>query len=219
VDAALLECLPLRVHDVDVAANQLVIRRGKGARNRVTPLPAAAKPGLLGQMEAVRRQHRVDVQAGAGWVALPGALARKYPNAGREPGWQWVTHLLEDGHDIRTIPELLGHRDVSTTMIYTLNRGPAAMAPISAEEWQVLSFFEVQPKLADEDVAWPCNDLVYEIVRGDLSLSCAIAPAYRDVRLILKRDGEKLYELNAMGVDDVKYENRLGTEVLEIVSR
>jgi integrase len=132
-----------------------VIRRGKGARDRLTLLPAAAKPGLLGQMEAVRRQHRVDVQAGAGWVALPGALARKYPNAGREPGWQWVftatrhyvdgatdqrrrhhlhesvvqravkralrqagiaahasrhtfrhsfaTHLLEDGHDIRTV--------------------------------------------------------------------------------------------------------------------
>ena len=91
------------------------------------------------------------------------------------------------------------------------------MTPISAEEWEVLSFFEVQPKLADKDIAWPYNDFLYEIERGDLSLSCAIAPAYRDVRLILKRGGEKLYELNAMGVDDVKYENRLGTETLEIV--
>jgi hypothetical protein len=59
--------------------------------------------------------------------------------------------------------------------------------------------------------------LLYEIQRGDLSLSCAIAPAYRDVRLILKRGDQTLYELNAVGVDDVKYENRLGTEALEIV--
>src|SRR5437762_14260111 len=80
------------------------------------------------------------------------------------------------------------------------------MTPISAEEWEVLSFFEVQPKLADKDIAWPYNDFLYEIERGDLSLSCAIAPAYRDVRLILKRGSEKLYELNATGVDDVKYD-------------
>ena len=91
------------------------------------------------------------------------------------------------------------------------------MTPISAEEWEVLSFFEVQPKLADKDIAWPYNDFLYEIERGDLSLSCAIAPAYRDVRLILKRGGEKLYELNATGVDDVKYENQSGRETLEIV--
>ena len=91
------------------------------------------------------------------------------------------------------------------------------MNSISAEEWEVLSFFEVEPKLADKDVPWPYNEFLYELERGDLFLSCAIAPAYRDVQLILKRGDEKLYELNAMGVDDVKYENQHGIEILEIV--
>ena len=177
----LLEGAGLRVHDVDFGANLIVVRDGKGAKDRVTMLPVAVKPALIQHLEAVRRQHQADLQAGAGWVELPDALGRKYPNAGRQWGWQWIfpatrlyfhretrqrrrhhlhesvvqravkeavlrsgiakhakchtfrhsfaTHLLEDGYDIRTVQDLLGHRDVSTTMIYThvLNRGPAAV--------------------------------------------------------------------------------------------
>ena len=173
----LLECLGLRVKDVDFARNEILVRGGKGDRDRRTMLPVALKDALARFVEAVRRQHERDLIGDAGWVALPHALGRKYPNAGHEWGWQWVfpatrihvdaesgqrrrhhlhesvlhravreavlraripkpagchtfrhsfaTHLLEDGHDIRTIQELLGHRDVRTTMIYThvLNRG------------------------------------------------------------------------------------------------
>jgi len=177
----LLECARLRVKDIDFASNQIVVRAGKGERDRVTMLPAAVKADLARHLEAVRRQYDQDLRRGAGWVELPGALMRKYPHAGREWGWQWVfpatriyvdrvtgqrrrhhlhetvlqravkeaarragiakratchtfrhsfaTHLLEDGCDIRTVQALLGHRDVSTTMIYThvLNRGPGAV--------------------------------------------------------------------------------------------
>lgn len=173
----LMESAELRVKDLHLDRLEVVVRDGKGGKDRFTMMPASLRGPLERHLESVRALHAADLAAGRGSVALPGELRVKYPNAPREWAWQWVfpatrpyvdhvtgeirrhhlhetvvqravkdaarvagiarpatchslrhsfaTHLLEAGYDIRTIQELLGHRDVSTTMIYThvLNRG------------------------------------------------------------------------------------------------
>ena len=84
-----LECARLRVKDVDFAANEMVVRAGKGARDRMTMRPGAVKADVARHRAFVRTQHETDLQRGAGWVERPWALARTYPNAGREWAWQW----------------------------------------------------------------------------------------------------------------------------------
>jgi integron integrase len=86
----LMECLQLRVKDVTFTRNEILVREGKGNKDRVTMLPAAVKEPLLAHLDGVRRLHGRDLTAGYGRVRLPHALARKYPNANREWGWQWV---------------------------------------------------------------------------------------------------------------------------------
>lgn len=173
----LMECLRLRVQDIDFSRNEILVRDGKGAKDRITMLPESLNAPFQDHLKKVKAIHEKDLADGWGRVLLPDALDRKYPNAPEDWRWQWVfpqetrwnnrktgeegrhhahetilqrtvkdavrragvvkhavchtfrhsfaTHLLETGYDIRTIQELLGHKDVSTTMMYThvLNKG------------------------------------------------------------------------------------------------
>lgn len=177
----LMECVTLRVKDIDLAQHQIIVRDGKGEKDRVTMLPTSLETLLREHLTWRKSLHQQDIANGYGYVELPFALARKYPNADRELIWQYAfpserlaydsktkhtyrwhmsestlqravraaaqeaeipklvgphtfrhsfaTHLLQNGYDIRTVQELLGHKDVKTTMIYThvLQRGPLAV--------------------------------------------------------------------------------------------
>jgi integron integrase len=178
----LRECLRLRVKDIDFGYRQVIVRDGKGGKDRITMLPAALVEPLRNHLARVKRRHENDLIEGYGEVELPFAIEKKYPRAAKDWGWQYVfpstklsadprsgvvrrhhvfdsvlpraisaaaraagivkpvgshtlrhsfaTHLLQSGYDIRTVQELLGHNDVSTTMVYThvLNKGGRGVA-------------------------------------------------------------------------------------------
>ncbi len=88
---------------------------------------------------------------------------------------------------------------------------------ITAEEWEVLGFFEVEPKTVDADIGWPYNEFLYEVERGDIQLSCAIHPASGDVRIVLRVLGGIVYELNALQIVDIKYRDENKSELLEFI--
>lgn len=184
----LMECLRLRVKDVDFDQRHIIVRDGKGFKDRVTLLPELVTVPLQQQLAHVKLIHTQDMRAGYGHTSLPDALAVKYPNADQEWGWQYIfpaskisldkrtdvmrrhhihesvlqkavkqaakqagivkpvgphtfrhcfaTHLLESGYDIRTVQELMGHKDVKTTMVYThvMNKGPLGVrSPLDRE--------------------------------------------------------------------------------------
>jgi hypothetical protein len=112
----------------------------------------------------------------------------------------------------RPIPDIRPYK-VSRTVRHIIR----SMTDLTATELDLLTFFEVLPKLRDEGDPWCYNDAAYEVRRGEFSLSFSVAPAYKDVRLILKRTEHTLYEFNAMDIEDLKYEKTRGGEVLEIV--